>query len=219
MRCRNMIPVLFSTVVLGGCAASGGEETRTITLAHMKPDQALMLVEPYIGDLKTVRATERPAAVTITASGAKLDQIEELLRRYDVASPGVRLFFQIIEADGFTTSDSSIAEVETALREVFRFRGYRLVAEALATGSSRSSTRHHLVGPADLRLDLAVDVGQVMVSEHSKAAELHVVLSGSPGVILESGVTVPHGQAVVLGTARPFPNMGAIILVVRPDIK
>src|SRR5215211_109995 len=130
----------------------------------------------YIGSLARVRATEQPAALTMTASRAKLDQIEELLRRYDVASPTVRLRFQIIEADGFSTNDSSIAEVEAALRELFRFQGYRLVADALATGSSRSSTSHRLVGPGDHGLVLAVFIGQVISSEGRKAAELHVTL-------------------------------------------
>src|SRR5687767_6596402 len=122
MRCRIMIPILLSCATIGGCAAaSNEEETRTITLAHLKPEQAQLLIEPYLGEAR-IRATEKPVAVTITASGAKLDQIEELLRRYDVPSPAVRLRFQIIEADGFTTNDSAIAEVETALRELFRFR-------------------------------------------------------------------------------------------------
>jgi type II secretory pathway component GspD/PulD (secretin) len=221
MRSGMMIPVLLCSAVLGGCAAAGNEvETRTIELAHMNPEQAQLLLEPYLSDGARIRATQKPAAVTITARGSKLDQLEELLRRYDVPSPGVRLRFQIIEADGFTTNDSAIAEVETALRELFRFRGYRLVAEALAAGSSRSSTRHQMVGQGDLHLDLMVDVGQVVASERSKAAELHVTLhAGGRGVLLESNVTVPHGQTVVLGTARPFPNMGALILVVRPEIQ
>jgi hypothetical protein len=230
MRCRIVVPVFFVCSLLSGCAASDGDETRTIPLAHMKPVQALLLVEPYIGGTGRVsaaelphhvRATENPAALTITASGAKLDQIEELLRRYDVPSPSVRLRFQIIEADGFTTNDSSIADVETALRELFRFQGYRLVADALATGSSRSSTSHRMVGPGDRGLNLQVGIGQVIASEGRKAAELHVTLraDGLSGVIFESGVTVPHGQTIVLGTARPFPNMGALILVVRPEIQ
>jgi hypothetical protein len=221
MPCRIIVPVFLVCSLLGGCAASDGDETRTIPLAHMKPDQALLLVEPYIGNLAGVRATENPAALTITASGAKLDQIEELLRRYDVPSPGVRLRFQIIEADGFTTNDTSIAEVETALRELFRFQGYRLIADALATGSSRSSTSHRLVGPGGRGFLLEVGIGQVIASEGRKAAELQVMLRADaiPGVILASSVTVPHGQTVVLGTARPFPNMGALILVVRPEIQ
>jgi type II secretory pathway component GspD/PulD (secretin) len=219
MRCRIMIPVLVCAV-LGGCgASSGGEETRTIPLAHMKPDQALMLVEPYMGSLEKVRATERPAALTITASGLKLDQIQDLLRRYDVPFRNVRLRFQIIEADGFTTNDSAIAEVETALRQLFRFRGYRLIAEALAAGASGSVTSHQLIGPGDITLHLEVGVGQVSGLEDRKAVELNVELNGPRGTILRSGVTVPHGQTVVLGTARPFPNMGALILVVRPEIE
>jgi type II secretory pathway component GspD/PulD (secretin) len=221
MRCRVMVPVLLVCGALSGCAAAGSdEETRTIELAHMKPEQAQLLMEPYLGDVSRIRATEKPAAVTITAAGAKLDQLEELLRRYDVPSPGVRLNFQVIEADGFTTNDSSIAEVETALRELFRFRGYRLVAEALATGTSRAATRHQLVGGDNLVLQLHVEVGQVSSTPAGKAAELRVILLRPPAeVVLESNVTVPHGQTVVLGTARPFPNMGALILVVRPEIQ
>jgi hypothetical protein len=221
MRCGIPMPVLLIAVVLGGCAAaSNEEETRTITLAHLKPEQAQLLLEPYLGDGGRIRATEKPVAVTITASGARLDQIEELLRRYDVPSPNVRLRFQIIEADGFTTNDSAIAEVEAALRELFRFRGYRLVAEALATGSSMGTTSHRMVAPGDRGFQLEVFVGQVTASQDRKAAELRVTLRADAiGEVLQSGVTVPHGQTVVLGTARPFPNMGALILVVRPEIQ
>src|SRR5688500_100813 len=221
MRCRIMIPVLLGTFALGGCAAADdGDETRTIELAHMKPEQAQLLVEPYMGDGARLRATEKPAALTITASSGKLDQLEELLRRYDVASPGVRLRFQIIEADGFTTRDAAIGDVETALREVFRFQGYRLIAEALAAGSSYSRTLHQLVGPGEVSFQLIVEVGKVTATQSGKAADLHVRLEGAGrGTILESSVTVPHGQTVVLGTARPLPNMGALILVVRPEIQ
>ena len=219
MCCRTVIPVLLVCAALAGCAAGGGDETRTLELVHLKPEQAQLLLEPYLGDDARIRSTERPPAVTITASGPKLDQLQELLRRYDV-SPAVRLRFQIIEADGFTTNDSAISEVDTALRQLFRFRGYRLIAEALAAGSSRTSTRHQLVGADDLVLQLNVDIGDVRVTSTGRAAELRVVLARPPGdVILESNVTVPHGQTVVLGTARPFPNMGALILVVRPEIQ
>lgn len=54
----------------------------------------------------------------------------------------------------------------------------------------------------------------------SGSVQLHVTL-GADGVgeILSTGVVVPGGQTVVLGTARPFEDRGALILVVRPTIQ
>ena len=218
----NQRSAFLMTLASAACVACGntGTETRTIDLAHLEPDQALELIEPYVeGGVRNVRRVSNPPALTIIAPSQKLDQIEELLRRYDVATPNVRLHFQVIEADGFTQSDSAIAAVETALRDLFRFRGYRLVADAMATGTSRTTTVHQLVGRDDFRMQLEVEIGQIATAEGRKAADLHVTLESGGQIVLQSGVTVPHGQTVVLGTARPLPNMGALILVVRPEIE
>lgn len=237
--------LLLVCAALMGCDARDGTETRTIRLSYMSPDQALELIEPYVGSLENIRRTTSPAALTITAPAARIDQIEELLDRFDVPAPGVQLRFQLIEADGFTQADSSIADVEAALRELFRFRGYRLIAEAFAAGSSRTSTSHALIGPRNTPLQLAVDIGQVMMGRSSqdsaasaaatargpgnpndvsatavqRTVELRVSLLAGGELVLQSAVTVPHGQTVVLGTARPFADMGALILVVRPEIQ
>jgi hypothetical protein len=37
--------------------------------------------------------------------------------------------------------------------------------------------------------------------------------------VLRTSVIVPDGQTVVLGTARPFQDRGALILVVSPGIQ
>ena len=207
-------------LAVAGCAGRD-RETRTFLLRHLDSEAAVLLIEPYLGAATaSMRRTDRPAAVTITAAPEHLDRIDELLRRYDVPVPGVVLNFQVIEADGFTESDPAIKDVEASLRELFRFRGYRLVGEAMVRASSRTNVSQALTGPADRRMQLAVGVGEVIANDERRAVELHVQLDmDDAGSVIATGVTVPDGQQVVLGSSRPVPGMGALILVVRPQIE
>ena len=217
---RRTLHALTLVLLAAACTERGDTVTRTIELAHMDAEQAIMLVEPYVdGGATMIRRTDSPNALTITASEERLDQVTELLQRFDVPAPGVKLHFQIIEADGFTTTDSAIAAVESSLRELFRFRGYRLAAEALLSGSAHSHAEQHLIGPAETPMTIAVGIGRITAVEGRSALELQISLS-MPGMsILQTTVTVPDGQTVVLGSARPFRELGAIILVVRPEIE
>ncbi|HUF49783.1 MAG TPA: hypothetical protein VMN60_03060 [Longimicrobiales bacterium] len=221
-RAIRMTAAALAAVAAMGCGGpgGGGRDTRTIELAHMSPDQAQLLIEPYIeGGAANIRRTERPPALTITASPARLDQIEELLRRMDQPAANVRLRFQLIEADGFTTTDSAIADVEGALRELFRFRGYRLVGEAIISGEARSTLQQTLLLRDEIPVVLTVDIPAVRRGMGGKAVEMRLEMHVHGQQALGTAVTVPDGQTVVVGSARPVPNVGTLILVVRPHIE
>jgi hypothetical protein len=219
MRRLTMAGVLLASTAFAACD-DRNNETRTFRLDHMSPHSAGELVAPYVPAGSTlVRVSQTPAAITISASRERLEQIEEMLERLDVAAPSVQLRFQLIEADGFTTTDPAIADVEAALRELFRFQGYRLVADALVTTAPFNSAEQRLLGFDDTPLTLQVSVGQVNRSESAASVQLNVRLVGQNGQILGTGVVVPGGQTVVLGTARPDQSRGALILVVRPIIQ
>lgn len=211
---------LVAIIVTAACSSSA-EDTRTFDLVHLSGDRAAALIRPHVGDTAHImyRASEEPRALTVQASPERLERIEEILRRYDVPAPDVQLRFQLIEADGFTETDPAIAEVEAALRELFRFRGYRLVTEAMVRSSQHSSSSLTLQGFDDSPLFLSVDVERITSANGSATADLQVGLGSRALQILRTRVVVPGGQTVVLGTARPFSDRGALILVVTPEIQ
>lgn len=85
-------------------------------------------------------------AVTVRETPDNLDKIARVLAQFDRPTLSVRLHFQIIQADGAARSDPAIAEVEAALRKLFRFRGYRLVGEAVVGGTEHSEASQEIAG-------------------------------------------------------------------------
>jgi hypothetical protein len=213
--------VILMVATLAGCD-SNDPETRDFRLEYLTPADAMALVRQHLvaeaGEIRIAMHDDAPRTLSISAPAGHLAQVETLLSTYDVPGPDVRLRFQLIEADGFTDVDPAIAEVEAALRELFRFGGYRLVSEALMTVSQHSQASQRLIGFDDVALYLETNVGRIISGDHS-SVELRVRLGESGGEILSTSVVVPDGQTVVLGTARPFEDRGALILVVRPEIQ
>ncbi|MGH7461121.1 MAG: RNA polymerase sigma factor, partial [Longimicrobiales bacterium] len=153
--------------------------------------------------------------------GSKHEQeiAAQVLRKHDQDAPQVELRFQIIEADGFTAEDTSIARVETVLRELFRFRGYRLVAEAYVR-SKENSEATQTIAAGDGVYRLVVSIGDVLRRDQKASAEITARLFGAGNTsYLETSVHLPAGQTAVLGTARPDPQRAALILAVTPVIR
>src|SRR5688572_279900 len=216
--------LVLAAVALGiivNCAGSDdGMETRRIMLTHISAGDAHMAIEPYFGDAKVmVRQTDAPSALTISGSREKVEQIAQLLKQLDQPPPKVQLRFQIVEADGFTTRDSAIADVEAALRELFRFRGYRLATEAMISGQAGNVLEQTVLLRDQIPVTLTVEVPSIRRTGDAAAVEMRIMMSVGNTKALTTAVTVPNGQTVVLGSARPLPNIGTLILVVRPLIE
>jgi hypothetical protein len=84
------------------------------------------------------------------------------------------------------------------------------------------------VGPREMPMQISVDIGQVTIGRPARdpaadsmlrSVELNISLSTTGAALLQSAASVPDGQTIVVGTAKPFPDMGALILVVRPRIE
>lgn len=219
---RTITLVLPLLVLLSSCRP--GPETRSYRLDHLGRDDAMMLIEPYVpGGAKNMRAVSHASertVLTITAPPTRLEQIEQLLREYDKGSAAVQLRFQIVEADGFTGSDPAIADVEPALRGLFRFAGYRLLGEALVEATAPGRVEQVVTAADGTPFHIAAALRRVLSSEERQAVEVdaELRLQGGP-VLLSTSLTVPDGQTVVVGSATPAPGERTIILVVRPAIE
>jgi hypothetical protein len=162
-----------------------------------------------------------PNTVFVRGRRKELQSVQELLRTEDKPAPQVVLRFQLIEADGFRSNDTSIAAVESVLRNIFRYQGYRLAAETFMRAKRESRAQQVIVGNDGVRYSLDVEVNSVIRREGKASAEMTVSL-GLPAMgmnALTTSVNVPDGQTVVLGTARPDAQRGALILVVTPEIR
>ncbi|HKJ00935.1 MAG TPA: hypothetical protein VJ997_00730 [Longimicrobiales bacterium] len=199
------------------CRQAPRLETRTFRINHLQPWEVEPLVGPYV---YTDRA-ENPGefstseqAVTIRETPDNLDKIARVLEEYDVARPDIRLHFQLIEADGFTTSDPRIAPVEAELRKIFQFRGYRLAGEAAIAATNEAEISQRLAG-SDGLFGVSGKVfwvrGDLIHLENIRLSEENA------GPILLTSMNVRPGQTVVLGSSPKSGSTATLLLTVRAE--
>lgn len=218
---RNMLGTLMlAAAAQWSCQGPGSEalDVRTFELEHIEPQAAVRIIDPYVfgGRGGSVSFDEERRILTVRETPAMLSRIAEVLEQYDSATPSVALHFRIIEADGAGGSDPAIADLEETLREVFRFEGYRLAAETLVRGDAWEEIRQNVHG-AGQGYFIEARIREINSTGEGGTVGLDVSLSTRRGPALETGVTVQVGQTMVLGTAQPDPERGALILTVRAE--
>jgi hypothetical protein len=214
--------VTVATLTALACGSTPHLETRTFELRHIDGGTAETILSPYV-------YADRPGAagrisvtrtiVTVRETPDNLERIARVLAQYDRPQPSVRLTFKIIEADGVATRDTSIADLEAALRGLFRFRGYRLVTEAVLTGAQGAEATQPLSGPG-ARYVLATRIHRVGSSD-SATVDLWVRLDvrDQAGVgRFETEVRLPIGKTAVLGSVRADAQQPTTILAVQPEL-
>ncbi len=214
-------------VLVAGACSGPQLDTQTFELKYLDAQTAASLIEPYVYfDRETNPGTVSTAGnmasylITVRETPDNLAKITRVLEEYDQPAPMVQLHFQLIEADGSDTTDPAIENVESALRQLFRFRGYKLVAEAVLSGVSGSSMRQ-LIGsrePGYFRIQ--TNIRDVRGSGDSGTVRFDVGLIGPPiwEPVFETTANVRMGQTMVLGSTRPQPGMETLILAVRPEV-
>lgn len=222
MNALHVLPAV-AVSLLAACGGSTPRlEARTFALHYLRQDEAARLLGPYVvvdrpgarGDMSVGAST-----VTVRETADNLDRIARVLAQYDRPQPTVQLHFKIIRADGEGRADSSIRDVETALRSLFRFRGYALVADGMVTGTQQSHTEQTLAGvggPYGLKTFIEA------VSGAGDSAIVHLtvemVFPSQPWQSFQTRVGIPVGRTAVLGNVTGSKSTTALILAVRPDL-
>ena len=226
---RNFTPVIVLLVaflgILGGrfWASEGSPrlDVRTFTLENRSGYEAAELVGPYIfGDREKAPGSmsATPNAISIRETPDNLDRIARVLAEFDQPIPGLRLRFQLIEADSFRDPDPAIAEVVEELRDLFRFDGYQLLAEAVVgvAGGSREGQEfsQNFLGTEDsFSVTARAEVSQ------PGTIRLDPVELWQEGreVLLQTSVNLTPGQTVVIGGARARVGGRSLILTVKAE--
>jgi len=213
---------LAALCLAAACGGTPRLETRTFALHYLGQGEVDQLLHPYV-DFERPGAkgamTSTGSTVTVRETPDNLDRIARVLAQYDRPQPFVQLHFKLIQADGAARADSSIRDVETALRSLFRFRGYALVAEGFVTASQNSGSEQTLAGsggPYALRAVIQRLSGTGDSAVVVLSVELH--FPRQPWQSFQTTVGVPVGKTAVLGNVTGSTSSSALILTVRPDL-
>ena len=212
---------LAAVCLAAACSSTPRLETRTFAVHYLPQGEVSQLLQPYV-DYERPGAkgvmTTTAGAVSVRETADNLDRIARVLAQYDHPKPSVRLHFKIIRADGVARPDSSIRDVETALKSLFRFRGYVLIAEGMIAGSAESESEQSLAG-AGGPYRLRAGIGPVHGGGDSATVQISVNLEWpGPGGPFMTMVGIPVGKTAVLGNVSGSTSSAALILTVRPDL-
>jgi hypothetical protein len=210
---------------------------RGFPLQYLTNADAAKLVSPYVlSSLARAGVFEAGGAVhaiTVRAPAGELARVDSILRANDRQPATVTLRLQVIAASDSAVRDASIGELEAELHNLFRFNGYRLLSQGSVTVNDGSSFEATMRGPNGDQLTVfglvsgvrrggnrAVQL-QVSLSHKARRAEMVAGLVQS-GVereeLLQTGLSIPIGQTVVVGSATSGGPTPAIILTVRPEL-
>jgi hypothetical protein len=198
-----------------GTACAEREETRAFTLEALDARSAVTLIAPFVGgDSARVGGTFPSRVVTVRGTPGELDAIDAFLAEHDQPGATVTLRFQVVEANGFESTDPAIADVENALRDVLAFEGYRLVGEGVVRAGRWASFNQQL----GAGFEISGRVSGITVRDAAAAVDLEVAMELRGSRILRTSATVPAGHVVVLGNTRDAEGP-SYILVVRPTLE
>ena len=217
--------VMFLTACRDGVTI----ETRTFRLQSLDDSVARIIIEPYVfwdrpDAPGTVTAIQ--GVLTVRETSDNLDRIARVLQRFDRPRQSVTLHFQVILANGAGSADPAIAEVEEELRRLFRFAGYRLVAQGSVTGLEQSHVNQKMFtqdpdNPSRRLMfsvyDVDANIGKVMGGGESGMVELEVQLGGNGSLLFGASVVLGIGNTIVLGTLQ-LPDNQALILTLRAEL-
>lgn len=217
-------------VVLAACGRAPNLETRTFRLQSLDDHVALTVIDPYVyGDRPNApgAATAMQGVLTVRETSDNLDRIARVLEEFDRPRQSVTLHFQVILANGAGSADPAIAEVEEELRKLFRFAGYRLVAQGSVTGLEQSHVNQKMFteNPNNQTFsrvmfgfyDVNADIGRVIGGGESGMVDLEVQLFGNGSLLFGASVVLGIGNTVVLGTLQ-LPDNQALILTLRAEL-
>jgi hypothetical protein len=210
--------------------AAGSFIVKTVPLHHLSSKEAVALLSPYsqtpgggVFELPNIRA------VTIRELPKIYSDMMTVLAQYDREPATVTLSFQLVAAENTSTRDPAVAGLDSLLRGVLKFSGYRLLSTSVATASENGRINQTLSANGE-PLSLEVFLTDLRIEASDASVHLNVYLSRPmipatpqvagqpPGQILSTGVTVPIGQTVVLGTSAAEGGQRALILTVRPQL-
>jgi len=210
---RRFIPLVLTALLLAPLVlraqASSELVTRTISLEFLSASDAARLVAPYVQSAKggAFSAGEGVRAITVRETPARLAEIESIIRRQDRAPVrhAVRLHFRLIRADSSSSHDPRVAGLDSTLHNLLGITGLRLEGEALTQVDEGASFHVGLPKTFSIEGDCtsiepATDGGARINVSLRRPRGAMVAGQALSETLIGTGLTVPYGRNVILGT-------------------
>jgi hypothetical protein len=237
---RRQALLLTTLAALSLPAFAGAQDPRdlsvkTFRLRNLRPEDAAKLLGPYVNSPGGgVFEAGSIGAITVRETSTMLVFIDSLLRVHDRDRARVSMRFQLIAALDTAHRDPAIAGIDAELRKLFRFAGYELIGEGTALTEEMSdftmtlSTRARPLGGERISEAFQIRgwIEGVQGAGDARTVRITVTLRSAlqgneAPELLRTGLSMPAGQSVILGSARPTMTFGsrvALILVVQPEV-
>ena len=229
---KFLLALLPAALLFGACDQIGNSslDIQTFNLEHRSGYEAAELISPYVFADRTEHPGTMSAtseAITVRETRDNLDKIARVLAEFDQSIPGVRLYFQLIEADSFEDEDPAIASVVQELRSLFRFEGYRLMGEAMVPVAGGTQD-HHSLSQRFLGVDNPILVEANATVLRNGVVRLDpVILRDTWSELMTTAVNVSPGQTIVIGGTQATTRSDdgrrtgerVVVLTVRAEIE
>ncbi len=237
---RTLIVVAVAVLGMPALAAAQNAPTldvKTFRLRNLKPEDAARLLGPYVSSPGGgVYEAGAIGAITVRETPRVLVLVDSLLRVHDRPRAQVSMRFQLIAALDSAYRDPSITTIDAELRKLFKFAGYELIGEATMLTEEMNEFATTLTtkpkqdrGGMPVRESFEIRGWMEGVSGTGSDRTVRVTISlkdanqgNDAADLLRTGISMPAGQTVILGSARPTHTLGsraALILVVQPEIR
>ena len=230
-----------------GSLGAQAVDTKTVELHHLTPREAVKLLSPYVKakDGGVFDVGDNISIITMRDTPESIARMERVLAKYDHSPQTIRLVFQLIEADTgprFATvgNDGRVSiDLDSTLRSVLKFPTYRLLAQGVASVGEYAEVRQDLPArDSGWVYTLTAKVGAIFSGDGATEPELQKGTAAAPSVlrlavstvrihvrldrqgqsVMATGLDVPLGHMVVLGTAATRSTGAALILTVKPEL-
>ncbi|HEX8245353.1 MAG TPA: hypothetical protein VF541_17700 [Longimicrobium sp.] len=206
---RKTIVLAMAALAVAACDSRRGMQVRTFELHRLNYKEAETLLTPYIREGGFISGQNR--LLSVREKPDQLDSIAAILKRYDGRPQALTLHFQVIEAGDFEGTDPNVARVAAPLREMLRYRGYRLLSEVTLPAVEGRPFEQTGNG-----LSIKGSVVEVTPSGPDAGVTLEVEVASADGRV-SAAVSGAPGQTLVLGSAQRQGG-GALIAAVQPEL-
>ena len=227
--------LIVSLTSFAGAQTERDLDVKTFRLRNLKPEDAAKLLGPYVTSPGGgVFEAGSIGAITVRETPLVLVRIDSLLKIHDRPRAIVSMRFQLIAALDSAYHDPSIAAIDAELRKLFKFGGYELIGEATMLTEEMNdfattlSTKPKQLNGTPVRQSFEIHgwMEGVVGTGNDRSVRVTISLKDASGGdhapdLLRTGLSMPAGQTVILGSARPTMTIGsrvALILVVQPEV-
>ncbi len=203
-----------------------GLVTVTVELNGLQPNEAVKLLREYVQDPRgSVSMAGGKLVLRDVSSGITL--MKQVLADANHPVPAVTLTFELIQArDGAPTPNSAPASIDSVLRSVLRYNSYQVLGRATGSaGVDATFSQTVAIDSGNTAYSIMASIGSIRQSGGAGSVHLTVSLRRTPGdhstpseTVISTGLDVPLGQSIVLGTTAVRGMVGALVLVVKPEL-